>query len=86
MNDITPVLTKAGEEEILSKLDRSARPQYIPDMGVRVAIKGSSKKGTTLVEVSVINRWGIVMMTYPEVEIPPNGYVSIQDFAKVTVT
>ena len=86
MHDCTPVLTEVGKNELLSRLKPRNTYQYLPDMGVKIAVKGTSKTGETVLEISVTNEWGLVIMTYPEIVVPPLGYVQMKDFGKVTVT
>lgn len=86
MNHCTPVLTEAGKNEILSRLNPANTYQYLPDMGLKVSVTGISKKGEAVIEISVTNQWGLIVMTYPEIKVPPLGYVQLNDFGKVTVT
>lgn len=82
----TPTVTKAGEKEILSRLEASPNPQYLPDMGLTIELKGVSKTGEVRLEVAVTTQFGSPAIVYPEISLPNNGYVTISNFAKVSVS
>jgi hypothetical protein len=86
MPDCTPTLTDTGKEYILATLKPRDVPQYIPDMGLKIHVKGTSKKGETTIEIECTDGLGRAILTYPTITVPPAGYVHLTEFGKVTLT
>jgi hypothetical protein len=86
MPDCTPTLTDEGKQYILYSMKPSDKAQYIADMGLKIRVVGTSKKGETTIEIVATDSLGRDILCYPEVVVPPNGYLHLSEFGKVMLT